>query len=312
MENEKWQAGTGLFSARGRWSRNLIAFTLLLVVAAGSIAREDTLYLAGGDDQRLTDLVSERVASQFGDRIRIASYDQDTDPGALVLALDSGALAEVRANNDEQPVVSLFSSSHEIDRVVDNRDDRFSAIYSDPPLDRQARLGRLVIPRARTAAILTSRDRAGDYEPLIASMQLMGLEARVFVVSSSDTLIRDLNRALAYGDFLLATPDSRVFNRNTVKPLLLTSYRRNRLVIGPSRPFVDAGSVASTYTPAREQVDEGLELVSRWYDSGELPAARYPEHFKVAVNEQVARSMNLPLPSEGELRESLISREDEQ
>lgn len=311
MENKKWQAGTGLFSARGRWSRNLIAFTLLLIFAAGSVARAGTLYLAGGDDQRLADLVRERVESRFGERVRLAPYDQDTAPGALVLALDSGALAEVRANNDKQPVVSLFSSSNEIDRILDNRD-RFSAIYSDPPLDRQARLGRLIIPRARTAAILASRERAGDYEPLIASMQLMGLEARVFVVSSSDTLIRDLNRALAYGDFLLATPDSRVFNRNTVKPLLLTSYRRNRLVIGPSRPFVDAGSVASTYTPAREQVDAALELVSRWYDSGKLPAARYPEYFEVAVNEQVARSMNLPLPSEGELRESLISREDEQ
>jgi len=70
--------------------------------------------------------------------------------------------------------------------------------------------------------------------------------------------------------------------------------------------------VASTYTPAEDQVDEGLQLVEAWFETGELPEPRYPDEFQVIVNQQVARSMNLPLPSEESLRESLISREDEQ
>lgn len=311
METRKKQARTGLFSSRWRWSRRLLVCALLLLATAGAFAREDTIYLAGADDRGLSRLVQTRIEARFGDQVRVARYSQETRGDALVLALDAGALAEVRANNRDQPLVSLFSTSNEIDSIISNQN-QFSAIYSDPPLDRQARLGRLIIPRARTVAILSSGERAGSYEPLIASMDLMGLDARVFVVSSSDTLIRDLNRALAYGDFLLGTPDSRIFNRNTVKPLLLTSYRRNRLVIGPSRPFVQAGSVASTYTPARDQVDEGLQLVANWFDKGELPAARYPDHFEVTVNEQVASSMNLPLPSEEQLRESLVAGEDEQ
>lgn len=311
MQNKKRQARIGLFSAGWRRSWHLIVCVLFLLGPFDVVGEENRLYLAGAEGGELSQLVRTRIESRFGDRISVAPYNRETDSDALVLALDASAVAEVRANNNDQPVVSLFSTSNELERIIDDWG-QFSAIYSEPPLDRQARLGRLIVPRSQTVAILSSSERAGSYESLIASIELMGLEARVFVVSSSDTLIRDLNRALAYGDFLLGTPDSRIFNRNTVKPLLLTSYRRNRLVIGPSRPFVRAGAVASTYTPARNQVDEGLQLVEDWFDTGELPEPRYPDHFEVIVNEQVARSMNLPLPSEDELREFLIAGEEEQ
>ena len=311
MDNNNRQARKGLLPApRGR-VRHVVVFLLFLLVSAAAVAEQDSLYIAGGGSPALTDLVQNRVQARFGGSVQLRAYNQDTDPDALVLAVSADALAEVRANNADQPVISLFSTARETERIIANPG-RFSAIYSDPPLRRQLALGQLIIPRARTVAILSSRERAGTFEALIQSAELIGLEARVFVVSSNDTLIQDLTRALAFGDFLLGTPDSRIFNRNTVKPLLLTSYRRNRLVIGPSRPFVRAGSVASTYTPAKDQVNEGLQLVEAWFGTGELPQPRYPDQFQVTVNQQVARSMNLPLPSEEALRESLRAGEDKQ
>jgi len=311
MENNNRQARKGLFPALRSWGLRLVVFLLLSMVTAAPAAEPDRIFLAGGDNPALTDLIQSRIEARFGNRLELAPYDQQTASDALVLTVNADALAEVRANNADQPVVSLFSTSSETERIIGNRG-RFSAIYSDPPLGRQLELGQLIIPRARTVAILSSREQADSFDEVIRSAERIGLEARVFVVSSTDTMIRDLIRALAYGDFVLGTPDSGVFNSNTVKSLLLTSYRRNRLVIGPSRPFVRAGSVASTYTPAEDQVDEGLQLVEAWFETGELPEPRYPDEFQVIVNQQVARSMNLPLPSEESLRESLISREDEQ
>ena len=311
MDNNNRQARKSLLPALTGRGWRLVVCLLFSMVTAASAAAPDRLFLAGGNNPALTDLIQSRVEARFGDRVELAPYNQETASDALVLTMNAGALAEVRANNADQPVVSLFTTKRETQRVISNPG-RFSAIYSDPPLERQLELGQLIIPRARTVAILSSREQAGTFEALIQSAESIGLEARVFVVSTSDTLIRDLIRALTYGDFLLGTPDSRVFNRNTVKPLLLTSYRRNRLVIGPSRPFVRAGSVASTYTPAEDQVDEGLQLVEAWLETGEIPEPRYPDEFQVTVNQQVARSMNLPLPSEQSLRESLISREDDQ
>ncbi|WP_208297025.1 ABC transporter substrate-binding protein [Halospina denitrificans] len=311
MDNNNIQARKGLLPTWRGLGRHLGVFLLLSLVSAGSGAEQDRLFFAGGDDPALTELIQSRVEARFGNRLDLAPYNQQTASDALVLTASADALAEVRANNPDQPVVSLFSTSGETKRIIDSAG-RFSAIYSDPPLDRQLELGQLIIPRARTVAILSSREQADSFDQVIDSAERLGLEARVFVVSSPDTLIRDLTRALAYGDFVLGTPDSRIFNRNTVKPLLLTSYRRNRLVIGPTRPFVRAGSVASTYTPAEDQVDEGLQLVEAWFETGELPDPRYPDEFQVIINEQVARSMNLPLPGEESLRESLISREDEQ
>lgn len=315
METNRKQAGKRLFSpcCRGRRCVVLIVIALLWLAATAVSADEGpTLYLAGGEDPSLQELVRARVRAHFGDQVRFRAYDQDTGPDELVIALDASTLAEVRANNNDQPIIALFSTRDAIRKAVGN-DSNFSAIYSDPPLLRQAKLGQLIIPRASHVAILASPQKAGDYEELLdAIREQEGLYARVFVVSSQKTLTRDLNRALAYGDFILGTPDNRIFNRNTVKPLLLTSYRRNRLVIGPSRPFVRAGAVASTYTPAGEQVDEAVSLIKAWFSERALPEPRYPWDFRVAINHQVANSMNIPLPDAEALRESLKTREAEE
>lgn len=253
--------------------------------------------------------VRRLLTEELGGVARIRAWSSEIGPDELVVTLDRATLSEIRANRPEQPVLALFTQSHAIDAIIQNQE-RFSALYSDPPLLRQARLGRLIIPRATTVAILASPEEAGRYSELQAQLSDIGLESRVFVIPSRDELIRHLARALSYGDFLLGTPDPAVFNRQTVKPLLLTSYRSNRLVIGPSRAFVNAGAVASTFTSARNQVQEAGSMIRHWLNRHELASPRYPEHFDVTVNKQVARSMDLLVPPENELRKTLRRQED--
>lgn len=310
MANDHKRAGNALCSD-GRVVRQLVVLVILLMlVPTASADAPWTLYLAG-NQERARELVRDRIDRRFGDQVRVRPYRGETDDKSLVLTLDAASLAEVRANNVAQPVVALFSTRTHVRDLITNRE-RFSAVYSDPPLLRQARLGRRIIPSARTLAVLASPEEARHYEALMGALEELGLKGRIFVVESTDTLIRDLSRALSYGDFVLGTSESRIFNRDTVKSLLLTSYRRNRLVIGPNRAFVRAGSVASTYTPAAEQIRMGLDRVESWFEQRSMPEPGYPDHFRVALNHQVARSMNIPLPEEEQLREALTAAEVEQ
>ncbi|WP_236744311.1 hypothetical protein [Marinobacter similis] len=122
------------------------------------------------------------------------------------------------------------------------------------------------------------------------------MRARVFVVDNEDDLIPTLVRALGYGDFLLAAPDDAIYNPRTIKHILLTAYRRNKIVIGPSQAYVKAGSLASSYAPFAEMAALGANMIEQYFSAGELPAPSYPQIYRVEVNDQVARSMNIPLP----------------
>ncbi|MEE3168644.1 MAG: ABC transporter substrate-binding protein, partial [Pseudomonadota bacterium] len=127
--------------------------------------------------------------------------------------------------------------------------------------------------------------------------------ARVFLVERPDRLIPTLVRALGYGDFLLAAPDSAIYNPRTIKYILLTAYRRNQIVIGPSQAYVKAGALASSYAPFPEMARLAGDYLAEFFESGAFPAPTYPEQYRVEINEQVARSMNIPLPGRDEIAE---------
>ena len=317
MHNRLRQAGKGLIArlsmqrtgAGGIGWRVLIPVLILFCPVTALPEPSATVSVAPSDHPRFGQ-VRRLLSQELGDSVRVRAWTSGADPDELVVTLDRATLSEIRANRPDQPVLSLFTQSHAIEAIIKDRD-RFSALYSDPPLMRQARLGQLIIPRANTVAILASPEKAGRYSELRTQLREIGLASRVFVIPSQDELIRHLARALSYGDFLLGTPDPDIFNRQTVKPLLLTSYRSNRLVIGPSRAFVNAGAVASTYTSASDQVREAASMIRHWLNHQELVSPRYPEHYDVAVNEQVARSMDLLVPPESELRKTLRRQEDD-
>lgn len=316
MWNRLLQAGKRLIARlAGRrkgpiWRcRGLLALVATLGPAGTALPDSSTtIHIAPTDHSRYEQ--TRRLLSQELDGVVFRAGSASVGSGDLVITLGPATLSEIRANSPEQPILALFTQSQAIQSIIQNQE-QFSAVYSDPPLLRQARLGQLIIPRAGKAAILASPQKAGRYSDLRDRLGEIGLESRVFVIPSQDQLIRHLARALSYGDFLLGTPDPTIFNRQTVKPLLLTSYRSNRLVIGPSRAFVNAGAVASTYTSARGQIREAGRLIRHWRDERELQSPRYPRTFRVAVNEQVARSMDLLVPPEETLKKTLMRQEDE-
>lgn len=317
MCNWLWQTGQCLLASlpvcrddgRSCGGYLCLAFVVLLfpqVAVAGSSS--ETVYVAPSDHPRYKQV--QRVLSEALDGVNFRPWSSSASSGKLVITLNQATLSEIRANRPDQPVLALFVPSHAIQSIVQNRD-RFSAIYADPPLFRQARLGQLLMPQAGTVAILASPQEAGRYTDFRARLNdELGLESRLFVVPSKGQLIRHLSRALSYGDFLLGTPDPAVFNRQTLKPLLLTSYRSNRIVIGPTRAFVNAGAVASTYTSGRAQILEAGDMVRFWLEHGKLRRAHYPDQFDVTVNEQVVRSLDLLVPTEKELKRKLVRQGD--
>jgi glutamate-ammonia-ligase adenylyltransferase len=72
--------------------------------------------------------------------------------------------------------------------------------------------------------------------------------------------------------------------------------------------YVKAGSLASTYTPLTEIAKLAANYIEQYRRDGQFPPPAYPDVFRIELNDQVARSLNIPLPDRQEIINSISER----
>ena len=303
-------SGSGL---RGLFPRAL--FILLLAVLAGFASAQEsptrTVYFAGSGNAPLDQHLLQLLQGELEPTISIIEVTDDqlaSLGSAPIVTVGPTAFSRTRQANRSAHILAMLVDKAFISGFAERYAGQITGVLYDVPLIRQALTGKAILPQATKIALLATADSVELYEPLIDELPAYGMSARIFLVDSNDKLIPTLVRALDYGDFLLAAPDSAIYNPRTIKHILLTAYRRNRIVIGPTQAYVKAGSLASSYAPFPEMVAMAEDFLTTFFETGEFPEPSYPEDFRVEVNAQVARSMNIPLPS----REDIATRVDRQ
>ncbi len=246
-------------------------------------------------DKRISDLISSHLQSNV--ELQTLSENQlhllKNEP---VIAIGPGAFARVREGNRTAAVLAVLVEGQFINAYADKSDGRITGVLYDVPLLRQALTGKAILPQATKVAMLASPEHAESYKELVDLLPDYDLEGQVFVASSKDQLIPTLVRALSYGDFLLGGNDEDIFNPRNIKHILLTAYRRNKILIGPNQAYVKAGAMASSYAPFHAMANTAAYYLETYLQTGKFPAPGYPDSFSVEVNQQVARSLNIPLP----------------
>ena len=183
---------------------------------------------------------------------------------------------------------------------------RLSLLWSDPPLERQLRLTRLLLPQVKRVGVLYDTHSEFLLSELRESAHPLGLE--VVPQRWDDTRdSRPLNKLLRKCEVLLGLDDPDLYNSLTAKNLLLSSYARQLALIGPNAGFVKAGSLASTYSDQSDWLAILDELLDR--PPATWPRTQYPHRFKVASNPQVARSLGIEQINEASVAKLLAEGE---
>jgi ABC-type uncharacterized transport system substrate-binding protein len=184
--------------------------------------------------------------------------------------------------------------------------DKVSALYRDQPLLRQLRLAKLLLPDLQRAAVIYGGE--GPPHNLAALQRRSGVTVDAVDIDHKPDWAKALSQLMIENDILLGVDDPEIYNRDTIRSILLTTYRRGKILIGPNRPFVTAGSLASTYTSSEQFLQQLNSMVGEYLQQGRLPPAQYPRFYRIAVNEQVAASLGLNIPDEKTLYEHLQKR----
>lgn len=236
-----------------------------------------------------------RIASILA---RDLSDESARDHDLLVLI---GQQAKDQANNltIDLPQLHLMVFREEYDRQAPCCD-RTSAIYIEQPLERQLRFIRFLLPKLRRIAVLIGPGSFAGESELLSLARGMGLEVELRRVASQRDIGPVLHQLRNEVDILLALPDPRVYNRDTVSNILLSTYRNRIPVIGFSKGLVHAGALAAIHsspgTIGTEAAGKALQILR-----GMRPDSTYPEQAEFTLNRKVARSLHLQIPTDDAL-----------
>jgi putative ABC transport system substrate-binding protein len=192
-------------------------------------------------------------------------------------------------------------------RIINNNNRNFSAIYLDQPYSRRFTLIQQLIPHAKNIAVILGPSSEKYLPEIEKSAKRHGFQLISAVVTHESQIISSLDRILERSHVMLGIVDPLVFNRISARNILLTAYRWRVPLIGISPAYVRAGALASVYTTP-EQIGRQLAESLKQYVQGNkniLPAPSYPKYFDVAVNYQVAEFLGIHAKSEETLKQEL-------
>lgn len=224
----------------------------------------------------------------------------------VYVAIGPNALREVAGRRCDCVVISAFTSSQVWRAIVDKlppaRARAMTAVYAEPAPADQLRLAALLYRRPVRAAVLLGPETAFLLPHLLPQLlpQLLPPlpgQAEVLHVARGDDLSDVLART-GRAEVLLALPDSTVYNPENIRNILLSTYRRKQGVIGFSADMVKVGALASTYSEIEDINTQVAELAAGFAASGRLPPPQFPRYFRTAINEGVARSLDVDVSEE--------------
>lgn len=300
----------------GLWSPLVGAETarvLILSGGSGGAYADVTEELRTRLDELVSDPVQLVLKNISRDEEHLAPLFQPAPD--LVVSIGSRATALAQLYSSNIPILSVLISLRDyalVNQAPSADANLRSAIYLDQPLARQLDLMHLVLPKAARVASLSGPQSAAQIPELSDLSTQRGLRFSSASVSLGSNPIHALTQLIDNAEVLLALPDPDVFNRSSVRAILLTTYRNNVPVIGFSEAYVRAGALAAVHSTAQQIGRQAGEWIAERANTGSwrLGSPRYPSYYSVAINHSVAQSLGISVGNEGTILKRLQQLEN--
>lgn len=195
------------------------------------------------------------------------------------------------------PVIAAMLPSYDYAALKPVQPVGLSGIFVDQPWARQVGLLRAAFPKRTQVGVLISPDAGLDIDKLRMRLRDAG-ESLVSEAVPRGTLFEKLEKVLSRSQVLLAVPDIAIYNSNTIRDIMLSSYQHRVPVVAFSQAFVNAGALCAIYsTPDQLAAQAGL-MVNTYTRLKSLPEPEYPKLFKISVNHEVANMLGIPIQSD--------------
>jgi ABC-type uncharacterized transport system substrate-binding protein len=288
--------------------RFLVCGLMLAVMPLASWAAESRLLVVREDSsvaRQAAELLTQEVGVA-GWQISEATVGGGFGPAQVegkqvLVAFGARAFAAAVRQAGNRPVIAALVAQSSLEEFGTGAAERWSAILLDHPAERWINLVQAAFPGVQQVGMLVGANSQKAARLMERKMAERRIALAVEVIASAEEVVPALERLTPRMGVLLAMPDPLAHNRNTVQPLLLTTYRAGIPVVAYSESYQQAGAVLALYSTVPQIVMQVVESLQQVRDGKPLPTFQSPRYFTVGVNSAVARSLGLSLPSANDL-----------
>lgn len=238
------------------------------------------------------------LTKTFNDDVVITTGETVFDKTNLLIVLNGEAVKSLPITHPPTLFVLPQPSSIELQK-------QDGALYWTPSLAAQLALIRAMLPATNRIGMLVGHNDDMSWLRVFKQYAAeQSIEIRFQTVDKA-RIARQVSELAATTDVLLAQPDTDIYNRETIRFILLAAYRQNKVLIGPSPAFVNAGALATLYAPSSLVAEEVAQKIRYFLKNNKLPPASRIKSLNVSLNPQVAKSLGLSVPTTTELERLL-------
>mgnify|MGYP007132382179 FL=1 len=276
-------------------------FLVLILLSWPLLAAQDSIVLvAEKSTPAINKLLSQLAenAPEFTYSISTRKKPVSVDPSAYVIVV--GAKKSTHFDFSKYPNRIAVMVTAEQSKSSDMK----TSIFVEPPLARQLKLANLLIPGNKKLGLLVS-----DAQEMNQVLSSLSKEEKnlLKVVNIEDH--KNINQALFHvlkgTRLLLGTYNNDIYNAKNIKNILITSYRQQKVLVGPSRAYLKAGSFATTFSDLSHIAQRIIDVVQSHKKKGEWLQADYNPYYRILYNSQVARSLNIRVLNDEVLRQQM-------
>lgn len=295
-------------------SRFALAFLLTLALPAWGGAIAIVISEAGGTYAEFSGTLEEALAGTnwtVSTTAQAEALAQHSGQADLVVTVGSEALRKTLSKGENTPIIATLLPKQNYEKIVAEfrrPPGRLTAIYLDQPASRQAAFLSHLLPGQKRVGMLLSSETKSAASQYRVAFGNAGVKLDSEDVDSEVTLLPALNSLLGRVNVLIAIPDSTIYRRNNIKAILITAFRYQRPVIGYSPSFVNAGALAALHTTPAQIARQAADMIISHGTS--LPAPTGPNQFAIAINNNVAESLNLNVPDEATIRRAMLANKE--
>jgi len=283
---------------------------LLVLLPSKAIADKNSILIAHQNNSN----INQELINQLKGNSKLASYNvqhQDISNDnlntttlnryQLIIAIGSKTSKSLLDAKISAPVLSLLMPRHlnESFKKLYKDKKNWSSLIIDHPIDRHFHLISSIMGKHKKVAVLLgpyTKDQKKTLKNAARKTQQRLVTEIVDDPAKTSSSLKKLNNT---ADVLLTLPDPVIYNKKTIRGILLTSYRKKLPITGFSKAYVKAGAIAAVYSRPEQISQQAAVISDNFLISNNFEQRVYfPDDFSVALNRKLARSLGINMKSD--------------
>lgn len=293
----------------------IIALNAILLYAPVSVSADNTVVVLKSSDNSFFRRTIDSIQQHTDSQVRFISktleeVQNDTTQlrqADLIISMGIAASQYADQNIVKTPVIHSYITEFQYLQFNNKaRPDNHFSILLDQPLTRYLLFTKLLTGLDNIGLVRQLNniipDTAIDYY-----YSALKLRVNQEVYKSDDNPLNKIKNLLNNSDVLLSLPDPEIYNRQTLKGILLTTYRQNKPVISYSPSHVKSGALAAIFSSPENIGLQIADFMNKLLMDNSFQPEKfyYASGFDIKINQRVAKSMGLTLADKEQVLKQL-------